>query len=162
MISRRRRVLRAWRKLAAARRGESSALDMVRRGEGDIEDAWAAVGKEPLGLSSKEIASLAVRIKYEGYIRRQNRSADRMRNLETIRIPPGFVFREVGAISVEAREKLERFRPENLGQASRIDGVRASDLSVLLVLLERDRRAGSSRGFLAGKRNERDRHKQGL
>jgi len=141
MAESRRRVLCAWRRLASGRAGDSSALGLVRRGRAGIEDAWARAGNGPLGLSEREKESLAVRIKYEGYIRRQRRTAERMKALETIRIPEGFRYGEVGAISAEAREKLERFRPDTLGQASRIDGVRAADLSVLHVLLERERRA---------------------
>jgi tRNA uridine 5-carboxymethylaminomethyl modification enzyme len=66
--------------------------------------------------------------------------------MERIRIPVDFPFEEVGAISAEAREKLSRFKPETLGQASRIAGVRAADLSILMVLLERRRRSGEEGG----------------
>ena len=79
-------------------------------------------------------------IKYEGYIARQDRDVRAMRDLEGRTIPAGFTFDGVRGISTEAREKLTRIRPETLGQASRIAGVRAADLSILAVYLERHRR----------------------
>jgi tRNA uridine 5-carboxymethylaminomethyl modification enzyme len=80
-------------------------------------------------------------IKYEGYIARQGRDVRAMRDLEGRTIPAGFEFDGIHGISTEAREKLTRIRPETLGQASRIAGVRAADLSILAVHLERQRRA---------------------
>ncbi len=94
-----------------------------------------------LGLEERERDSLEIRVKYEGYIRRERRMADRMLGLERMRIPEDFDY-GIRALSAEAREKLERFRPLTLGQASRISGVRTSDLSVLMVHLERKRREG--------------------
>ncbi len=81
-------------------------------------------------------------IKYEGYIERQDRDVRELRDLEGRTIPPGFRY-DVRGISTEAREKLQLHRPETLGQASRIAGVRASDLSILAVHLERQRRTVS-------------------
>jgi tRNA uridine 5-carboxymethylaminomethyl modification enzyme len=81
-------------------------------------------------------------IKYEGYIERQARDVRALRDLDARVIPLDFVY-DVGGISTEAREKLSRVRPETLGQASRIAGVRASDLSILAVHLERHRRAAA-------------------
>lgn len=80
-------------------------------------------------------------IKYEGYIARQGRDVRALRELDGRTIPAGFAFDDVSGISTEAREKLARIRPETLGQASRIAGVRASDLSILAVHLKRHRRA---------------------
>jgi tRNA uridine 5-carboxymethylaminomethyl modification enzyme len=82
-------------------------------------------------------------IKYQGYIDRHERSLRRLRGLENLRCPPGVDYRAIVALSQEAREKLDRFRPETVGQASRIDGVRAGDLAVLTVHL---RRLGMGRG----------------
>jgi tRNA uridine 5-carboxymethylaminomethyl modification enzyme len=78
-------------------------------------------------------------VKYEGYIDRQARDARALADLEERRIPRDFTF-EVAGLSTEAREKLRSKRPETLGQASRIAGVRASDLSILAVHVERARR----------------------
>ncbi|HXV14067.1 MAG TPA: tRNA uridine-5-carboxymethylaminomethyl(34) synthesis enzyme MnmG [Candidatus Krumholzibacteria bacterium] len=80
------------------------------------------------------------RVKYEGYIDRQARDVQALSDLEARRIPPDFAFEALAGLSTEAREKLRIKRPETLGQASRIAGVRASDLSILAVHVERARR----------------------
>lgn len=79
-------------------------------------------------------------IKYEGYVTRQARDVQALRDLESRSIPKDFVFDRVVGLSTEAREKLTRKRPETIGQASRIAGVRAADLSILAVHVERHRR----------------------
>jgi tRNA uridine 5-carboxymethylaminomethyl modification enzyme len=83
-----------------------------------------------------ELAELEV--KYEGYIRRQEAQVERFRRLEDLRIPAGFDYAGAPGLSSEARDKLQRIRPLSLGQASRISGVRSSDLAVLLILLRKD------------------------
>ncbi len=82
-------------------------------------------------------------IKYEGYIERQGRDIRAVRDLDNRLIPIELSFEDVRGLSTEAREKLTRKRPETMGQASRIAGVRASDLSILAVHLERHRRAAN-------------------
>lgn len=94
-----------------------------------------------LGLGERERESLEIRVKYDGYIRRERRTADRLLGLERRKIPEDFDY-GIQALSAEAREKLDRFRPLTLGQASRISGVRTSDLSIIMVHLERYRREG--------------------
>jgi tRNA uridine 5-carboxymethylaminomethyl modification enzyme len=80
-------------------------------------------------------------IKYEGYVERQERQARAMRDNEARAIPRDMSFDSVPGLSAEARQKLALKRPETIGQASRIAGVRASDLSIIAVHLERRRRA---------------------
>ena len=82
-----------------------------------------------------ELAELEV--KYEGYIRRQEAQVERFRRLEDLRIPDGFDYARAPGLSSEARDKLQKIRPLSLGQASRISGVRSSDLAVLLILLRK-------------------------
>jgi tRNA uridine 5-carboxymethylaminomethyl modification enzyme len=82
-----------------------------------------------------ELAELEV--KYEGYIRRQEAQVERFRRLEDLRIPEGFDYARAPGLSSEARDKLQKIRPLSLGQASRISGVRSSDLAVLLILLRK-------------------------
>jgi tRNA uridine 5-carboxymethylaminomethyl modification enzyme len=82
-----------------------------------------------------ELAELEV--KYEGYIRRQEQQVERFRRLEDLRIPEGFDYAAAPGLSSEARDKLQKIRPLSLGQASRIAGVRSSDLAVLLILLRK-------------------------
>jgi tRNA uridine 5-carboxymethylaminomethyl modification enzyme len=91
---------------------------------------------ELAGLSPwLELAELEV--KYEGYIRRQEAQVERFRRLEDLRIPAGFDYAAAPGLSSEARDKLQGIRPLSLGQASRIAGVRSSDLAVLLILLRK-------------------------
>jgi len=74
-------------------------------------------------------------VKYEGYIKRQDKQVERFKNLEKIVIKPDFDWDAVDGISTESREKFKLVRPETLGQASRISGVRAADITVLLAYL---------------------------
>jgi tRNA uridine 5-carboxymethylaminomethyl modification enzyme len=78
-----------------------------------------------------------VQLKYEGYIERELRQIKRFSDLESRRIPRGFDFSQIRALRKEAMEKLQKIRPENLGQASQISGVNPSDISILVVWLER-------------------------
>ena len=116
----------------------ATLADVLRRPGVRIEHLRAAAGVE---IEPDLEARIECAIKYEGYIARQGRDVRAMRDLEGRVIPPGFAFDGVNGISTEAREKLTRIRPETLGQASRIAGVRAADLSILAVHLERHRRA---------------------
>lgn len=75
-------------------------------------------------------------LKYAGYIERQANEAAKLESIETIAIPPTFQFREVKGLSNEAKDKLCRVQPVNLGQASRISGVSPADISVLMVALK--------------------------
>ncbi len=80
---------------------------------------------------------VAIAIKYEGFIHRQNKSAERLRQLESRTIPQNFDYLSIRAFSAEAREKLHKIRPRSIGQASRISGVSPADISILLVHLNR-------------------------
>jgi tRNA uridine 5-carboxymethylaminomethyl modification enzyme len=86
----------------------------------------------------EEIAEAAeIRIKYKGYIERENMVAEKMHRLENIRIKGHFNYNEIQSLSTEARQKLTAINPETLAQASRIPGVSPSDVNVLLVLMGR-------------------------
>jgi len=78
-----------------------------------------------------------IKIKYEGYIKRERQIADKIKRLETLRIPEDINYNELLSISTEGRQKLNRIRPETIGQASRISGVSPSDINVLLMYLGR-------------------------
>jgi tRNA uridine 5-carboxymethylaminomethyl modification enzyme len=97
--------------------------------------------KEVIERSSnrkEEIAEAAeIRIKYKGYIERENQVAEKMHRLENIRIKGHFKYNELQSLSTEARQKLSAIEPETLAQASRIPGVSPSDINVLLVLMGR-------------------------
>jgi tRNA uridine 5-carboxymethylaminomethyl modification enzyme len=94
------------------------------------------------GTCPREISEQAeIQVKYEGYIARQLHEVERFRKLENRRIPPAFDYSKITGFSREVREKLTAIRPISVGQASRISGVTPSAISLLLVALERDRRA---------------------
>ena len=78
-----------------------------------------------------------IEIKYSGYIEKEKRNADKLKRLENIKIPSSFNFDKLASLSFEAKEKLNKLRPETLAQASRISGVNPSDISVLLVSMGR-------------------------
>jgi len=83
------------------------------------------------------IAEVEFSVKYEGYVQRQQRQVEKIRKLEEKKIPEGLDYNAIKSLSTEAREKLNMIRPANLGQASRISGVRSADLSVLILYLEK-------------------------
>ena len=78
-----------------------------------------------------------IEIKYSGYIEKEKKNADKLKRLENIKIPLSFNFDKLASLSFEAKEKLNKLRPETLAQASRISGVNPSDISVLLVSMGR-------------------------
>lgn len=80
-----------------------------------------------------------IELKYEGYIKKQLAQVEKMRALEEKRLPDGVDYAAILGLSLEAREKLARIKPLNIGQASRISGVSPADVSVLLIWLEQNR-----------------------
>ena len=78
-----------------------------------------------------------IALKYEGYIARQQRQVEEMRKLETRPLPPGLDYMDIPVLRIEARQKLDKIRPLNLGQASRISGVSPSDIAALMIWLEK-------------------------
>jgi len=85
-----------------------------------------------------EVAESAeIKIKYEGYIQREKIVADKIKRLESLKIPEDINFSELLSISTEARQKLSKIKPANIGQAGRISGVSPSDINILLMYLGR-------------------------
>jgi len=80
---------------------------------------------------------IEIESKYEGYIKRNRLLVDSFKSHEGIRIPQDFNYQNISSLTIEAREKLTKFRPETLGQASRISGVSPSDVTSLLILLRK-------------------------
>jgi tRNA uridine 5-carboxymethylaminomethyl modification enzyme len=86
----------------------------------------------------KEISESAeIKIKYEGYIQREKIVADKIKRLESLKIPDDIFYDELVSISTEGRQKLNKIRPLNIGQAGRISGVSPSDVNILLLYLGR-------------------------
>lgn len=79
-----------------------------------------------------------IELKYEGYIVRQTAQINEMRRLEVKAIPPETDYNKIDGLRLEAREKLSKIRPMNVGQASRISGVSPADISVLLIYLAKE------------------------
>ena len=77
-----------------------------------------------------------IQVKYQGYIDRQLEQVERSRKLEACRIPPGLDYLGLPGLTAEVREKLERFRPDTLGQASRISGITPAAITVLSIALK--------------------------
>jgi len=98
--------------------------------------------QELLDLKSKKlheevIEQIEIEFKYDGYIARQQEQIERFEKQESIQIPEDYRFSSVKSLSAEGREKLEKIRPSSIGQASRISGVTAADISILMVSLRR-------------------------
>jgi tRNA uridine 5-carboxymethylaminomethyl modification enzyme len=83
------------------------------------------------------LESAEIKIKYEGYIKREKIVADKIKRLEGLKIPEDIQYNELVSISTEGRQKLSKIKPENIGQASRISGVSPSDVNILLMYLGR-------------------------
>lgn len=113
-----------------------NALDGLKRPEVTMDELEATIPE--IGEYPKSVRlQLELKIKYDGYIKRQDKQVDRFSKLEGIRIPEDFDYDAVEGISAESREKFKLVRPSSLGQASRISGVRVSDITVLLVYLKK-------------------------
>ena len=91
----------------------------------------------PADRRDEIVESAEILIKYDGYIRREQMAADRLRRLEDVRLGDKLDYAAITALSTEARQKLLRHRPDTLGQASRIPGVSPADVNVLLILLNK-------------------------
>ena len=90
-------------------------------------------------LMAEVIEQIDINIKYDGYIRRQQKQVEQFKKLETKRIPENINYDEIKSLRIEAVQKLKQYRPISIGQASRISGVSPADISVLLVYLEQRR-----------------------
>ena len=87
---------------------------------------------------------IETRIKYDGYIRRQERQVEKLRSMESARLPETLEYDSVYGLSTEVREKLSRVRPLSLGQASRISGVTPAAIMAIQVHLKQARKAAGS------------------
>lgn len=116
----------------------SSLLDLLRRKEvtyAKLQEAFELPQLAPQVAEQAEIFA-----KYEGYITKQRQEVERFMKLENKRLPDDIDYRAIKELSSEAAEKLDKVRPANIGQASRISGVSPADISVLMIALELKRR----------------------
>ena len=121
-----------------------SLADLIRRPELDY-DKIAELDEERKTLPASVTEQVTIQIKYEGYIKRQIRQVEQFRKKEARKIPEDINYDEVKSLRIEARQKLIKFRPANIGQASRISGVSPADIAVLMVYLDAFRRKNVSR-----------------
>lgn len=113
-------------------------IDVALRPEVPLKQLLQLLNTIQLDNYSNEIIESAeIRIKYGGYIEREKQIADKLQRLEYVKIPNDLEYRRLQSLSTEARQKLEKQKPQTIGQASRIPGVSPSDINVLLVYLGR-------------------------
>ena len=115
--------------------------ELLRRPEISYE-ALEAVDSSRPELSYHVREKIAVEIKYAGYIEKQMQQIEKFKKLENKSIPADIDYLSIEGLRLEARQKLDRFRPGSVGQASRISGVSPADINVLLVWLEKTSRSG--------------------
>lgn len=120
------------------------AAEIVRRPDGGLAAALALAAEQGNEYKLNDNNTLDVLnlletvesdIRYAGYVARQERMLGRLAHLDDLVLPPDLEYHRLSALSFEAREKLSRMRPANLGQAARIDGVRQADLAILAILV---------------------------
>ncbi len=124
--------------------GGSSLAELIRRPELNY-DSLADIDPKRPKLPDSVTEQVNINIKYDGYIRRQQKQVEQFKKMEKKKIPENLDYDQVQSLRIEAKQKLKEYRPMNIGQASRISGVSPADVSVLLVYLE-NFRGGTGEG----------------
>lgn len=109
--------------------------ELIKRPELDYEKLKEADPDRPV-LPYEVVEEAEIKLKYDGYIKRQLSQATQAKKMESRRIPPEIDYNQIHGLRLEARQKLDKIRPESLGQALRISGVSPADISVLIIWLE--------------------------
>ena len=99
-------------------------------------DLLEPIDKDRPNLSFQEKQEVEIQIKYEGYIKMQEAQVEKFKKLESKILPENIDYEQIKGISLEGRQKLNKFKPHSIGQASRISGVSPADISVLLIYLQ--------------------------
>ncbi len=115
----------------------TSLADLLRRPQVGYADIAEFDPERPV-LPRAVTEQVEIRLKYEGYIRRQLKQIEEFGRMESRRIPEDIDYSKVAGLRLEAREKLSKIRPENFGRASRISGVSPADISVLMIYTEQN------------------------
>ena len=115
-----------------------SFAELIKRPELSYE-LLSEIDPDRPSLSWRVREQVNIEIKYEGYIRRQRQQVEQFRKMEGKKLPADMDYKSLKGLRLEAQQKLDRIRPENIGQASRISGVSPADISVLLIYLEQKR-----------------------
>lgn len=114
-------------------------IDLMKRPQLGY-DALKSVDTTRPELDPNIFEQVEIEIKYEGYIQKQLKQVEQMKKLEVKQLPKDFDYNEIEGLRLEAREKLNKIKPLNIGQASRISGVSPADISVLLIWLAQNNR----------------------
>ena len=109
--------------------------DLLRRSELSYENLKEIDSERPV-LPSDVVQEAEIQIKYEGYIKLQEEQVEKFKKLEEKKLPKDVDYNELKGLRLEARQKLNKIKPDSIGQASRISGVSPADISVLLIYLE--------------------------
>ena len=112
----------------------TTLAELIRRPELNYE-LLESIDPERKDLPKDVIEQININIKYEGYILRQQRQVEQFKKMENKKIPEDIDYSKISGLRIEARQKLEKFKPISIGQASRISGVSPADISVLLVYM---------------------------
>lgn len=113
-------------------------IDLLKRPQLGYKELKTVDTERP-NLDPNIFEQVEIEIKYEGYIQKQLKQVEQMRKLETKLLPKEFDYREIKGLRLEAQEKLNKIKPLNIGQASRISGVSPADISVLLIWLAQNK-----------------------
>lgn len=113
--------------------------DLMKRTELTYE-ALASIDEERPELARQEKEEVQIQVKYEGYINLQDAQVEKFKKLEDKKLSEEIEYAKINGLSLEARQKLDKFKPVSVGQASRISGVSPADISVLLIYLEQQKR----------------------
>lgn len=109
--------------------------ELLKRTELDY-NKLATIDENRPELTLQEKEEVEIQIKYEGYIKMQEAQVEKFKKLETKLLPEDLDYEQIKGLSLEARQKLNKFKPRSIGQASRISGVSPADISVLLIYLQ--------------------------
>jgi tRNA uridine 5-carboxymethylaminomethyl modification enzyme len=116
---------------------EYNLLDLLRRPEVSYNSLMSLPNAGLAQSDEQVIEQVEIQAKYQGYIDRQNEEVGRQRGLEDLKLPQDVDYMQVASLSMEVRQKMNKFKPETLGQASRISGITPAAISVLLVYAKR-------------------------
>jgi len=120
-------------RLRQTRSGSSTYAEILRR----PEVTYTSLPIADTSLADDVVQEVEIQLKYEGYIAQDLEQIDRFRKLEDKDLPTWIDYEEIPSLRFESRQKLSRFRPDSIGQASRISGVTPADIAILLVWLKR-------------------------
>lgn len=115
-------------------------IEVMRRPEITYDDVASIDDARPV-LSRHQKTMMEVAIKYEGYIQKQQQQIEKFKRLENRKLREDFDYSRIDGLRIEARQKLNQFKPLSVGQASRISGVSPADINVLLIYLEKEKRS---------------------